>query len=187
MAERVCVAQIGAAHGVRGEVRLWSFTEDPLAVADYGVLESEDGKRHFAIESLRPAKECLVVRLSGVADRNAAEALRNVKLYVPRDRLPAIDDAETFYHADLIGLAATAADGSKVGTVIAVHNFGAGDLLEIAPEGGGETMLLPFSATAVPLVDIAGGRIVVVPPHESVEADEAAQEEEGEAPKASEP
>jgi 16S rRNA processing protein RimM len=164
VADRICVAQIGAAHGVRGEVRLRSFTEDPGAVMDYGPLESEDGTRHFKIEALRPAKDAFVARIAGVNDRNAAETLTNLKLYVPRDRLPPVDDAETYYHADLVGLAAVTPDGITLGTVKAIHNFGAGDLIEIAPAGGGEALMLPFTDAAVPEVDLKGRRIVVVPP-----------------------
>ena len=109
---RVCVAQIGAAHGVRGEVRLRSFTADPLAVKDYGALESEDGALRLEIEALRPAKDHLVARLAGIRDRDAAERLRNIKLFVPRDRLPATGPDE-FYHADLIGLAAVTATAAS--------------------------------------------------------------------------
>ena len=163
---RVCIAQIGAAHGVRGEVRLKPFTEDPLGVTRYGALESEDGRRRFEIESVRPAKDMLVARLKGVTDRNAAEALTNLRLYVARERLPQPDDDE-FYHADLIGLAAVTAEGTAYGTVKAVHNFGAGDLLEIEPAAGGATVMLPFSEATVPAIDIAGGRIVVAPPAEA--------------------
>jgi 16S rRNA processing protein RimM len=164
VADRICVAQIGAAHGVRGEVRLRSFTEDPAAVASYGPLESEDGARTFEIEALRPAKDHFVARLSGVADRDAAERLTNVRLYVPRDRLPPVEDAETYYHADLVGLAAVTPDGAPLGTVSAVLNFGAGDVIEIRPDGGGEPLMVPFNDASVPSVDIAGGRIVVQPP-----------------------
>jgi 16S rRNA processing protein RimM len=165
--KKVRVARIGTAHGVRGEVRLWSFTEDPLAIAQYGPLETEDGKRHFEIEAARPGKDFLVARLAGITDRNAAKALRNVDLFVPRDRLPPIEEADTFYHADLIGLAAVGKDGAALGTVKAVHNFGAGDLIEIEPGGGGEALLLPFNETAVPTVDLNAGRIVVVRPIET--------------------
>jgi len=166
VAERICVAQIGGAHGIRGEVKLKSFTADPLAVKDYGLLESEDGAASFAIEALRPAKGYLVARLRGVRDRNAAEQLTNLRLFVPRERLPP-PAADEFYHADLIGLAAVTAAGVEVGTVVAVHNFGAGDILELRPPAGGTTIMLPFTDAFVPRIDIAGGRIVVGPPEEA--------------------
>lgn len=165
MADRVCVAQIGAPHGVRGEVRLWTFTADPMAVTRYGPLESEDGKRSFEIETVRAAKDHLVARLKGVADRTAAERLTNLKLFVLRERLPDIE-ADEFYHADLVGLRAEDETGNEIGAVIAVHNFGAGDILEIQPPAGG-TMLLPFTEAAVPEIDIKGGRLVVVLPEET--------------------
>jgi len=164
VADRIRVARIGAAHGIRGEVRLWSFTEDPLAVTQYGPLETEDGKRRFEIEAARAAKDFLVARLAGVADRNAAEALRNIDLFVPRDRLPPIEEGDTFYHADLLGLSAVDETGAALGTVTAIHNFGAGDLIEIAPTLGGEALLLPFNETTVPTVDLEARRIVVVRP-----------------------
>jgi len=135
-----------------------------MAVAQYGPLETEDGARHFEIEAARPAKDFLVARLKGVGDRDAAEKLRNTDLFVPRDRLPSIVEADTFYHADLVGLAAAGEDGAALGTVIAIHNFGAGDLIEIAPAGGGEPLLLPFTEATVPTVDLKAGRIVVVVP-----------------------
>ena len=163
MADRICVAQIGAAHGIRGEVRLRSFTEEPMAVTAYGPLESEDGTRRFTIEALRPAKDHFVARLAGVPDRNAAEKLVNIKLYVSRDKLPPIEDGETFYHADLVGLAAVTPDGTPLGTVTAILNFGAGDLVEIKPQGGGEPLMVPFTDAAVPEIDIAARRMVVVP------------------------
>ena len=162
--ERVCVAQIGAPHGVHGEVRLWVLTEDPMAVTRYGPLETEDGSQRFEILSLRPAKRFFVARLSGVENRDAAERLSNVGLYVPREKLPRPEDDETFYHADLIGLSVYDRQGAAVGTVTAVHNFGAGDLLEIQPQRGSEPVMLPFSQAAVPTVDVAGGRIVIDPP-----------------------
>jgi 16S rRNA processing protein RimM len=164
VADRIRVARIGAAHGIRGEVKLWSFTEDPLAVTNYGPLETADGARRFEIEAARPAKDHLVARLKGVGDRNAAETLRNTDLFVPRDRLPPIADADTFYHADLVGLSAVSEDGAALGTVSAIHNFGAGDLIEIAPATGGEPLLLPFTEATVPTIDLKAGRIVVVMP-----------------------
>ena len=159
---RVCLGQFGAAHGVRGEIRVYSFTADPTAIASYGPLESEDG-RVFEIEAMRPAKDHFVARISGVADRNAAEILKNVKLYVPRERLPEAAPEE-FYHADLIGLAAHGLDGRELGTVVAVQNFGAGDLIEMKPEAGGKTELLPFDEFHVPIVDVAAGKLVAVRP-----------------------
>ena len=167
MTDRICVAQIGAAHGIRGEVRLRSFTEDPMAVTAYGPLESEDGTQRFTIEALRPAKDHFVARLAGIDDRAAAEKLTHTKLYVPRDRLPPVEDDETYYHADLIGLAAVTPDGKPLGTVTAILNFGAGDLVEIRPQGGGEPLMVPFTDTAVPEIDMAAGRMIVVPLRES--------------------
>jgi 16S rRNA processing protein RimM len=164
-AARVCVAEIGAAHGIAGEVRLRAFTEDPLAVTQFGALQAEDG-RAITIAAARPGKDCLIARIKDVADRTAAERLRNVKLYVAREKLPAIDEAETYYHADLVGLAAVGPDGAAFGHVVAVQNFGAGDLLEIAPAAGGPTILLPFTEEMVPVVDVANGRVVVNPPAE---------------------
>jgi len=167
VADRVCVARIGAAHGVRGEVKLWSFTEDPAAVASYGPLETQDGLRQFEIEELRRAKDHFVARISGIEDRTAAEKLRNLELYVPRARLPKIDDADTFYHADLIGLDAVTMNGTQVGTVHALHNFGAGDIIEIVPLGSGDSLMLPFNEATVPKIDLAAKQIVIVPPVET--------------------
>ena len=158
--QRICVARLGAAHGVRGEVKLWSFTADPAAVADYGPFEAADG-RVVEIEALRPAKDFFVARLKGVADRTAAERLRNVELFVPRERLPAPSDSEEFYHADLIGLAVVDTSGAALGSVIALHNFGAGDLIEVQRAESRVTVMLPFTQAAVPEVDVAGGRVVV--------------------------
>ena len=169
MAERICVAQIGGAHGLRGEVRLKSFTADPMAVSDYGPLTTEDGAATFEIEAVRPAKGHLVARFRGIGDRDTAERLANVRLFVPRERLPPLA-ADEFYHTDLIGLSAVTADGTEIGTVVAVHDFGAGDILELLPPGGGTTIMLPFTAAFVPSVDIANGRIVVAPPESAPES-----------------
>jgi 16S rRNA processing protein RimM len=163
--DRIVVARIGAAHGIRGEVRLKSFTADPLAVRSYGPLTAADG-RVFTLKTARIAAgkspDMLVVTLDGVTNRNAAETLNGIELFLPRDRLPATG-ADEFYHAELIGLDAVGVDGTPLGTVVAVQNFGAGDLLEIAP-GAGKTVLVPFTRAVVPEVDIAGGRVVVEPP-----------------------
>jgi 16S rRNA processing protein RimM len=160
----ICVARIGAAHGVRGAVKLWTFTEDPLAVRDYGPLTTKDGARQFEIADVREAKDHLVATFKGVATRNDAEKLNGIELYVAREKLPATDDDE-YYHADLIGLAAVNAANEPLGRVIAIHNFGAGDIIEIAPPKG-STMLLPFTNAVVPTVDLAGGRVVIELPQE---------------------
>jgi 16S rRNA processing protein RimM len=159
---RVCVGQIGAPHGVRGEVRLRSFTTEPDAITEYGPLETEDG-RILEIRSLRPAKDHFVAAVSGIRDRDAAEKLANLKLYVPRERLPQLVEADEFYHADLIGLAVVNKAGEQLGTVLAVHNFGAGDLIEVRLATGGKTEMIAFNESNVPSVDIAAGRIVIEP------------------------
>jgi len=156
----ICVARIGAAHGTGGEVRLWPFTTKPENVGAYGPLQTADGKRTFEIETLRPAGDFLVTRFKGVTDRAAAERLCNIELYVPRERLP-VPEPDEFYYADLIGLQAQDMAAQTVGSVVAVHNFGASDILEIAPSAGGDTMMLPFSTSIVPIVEIASGHMVV--------------------------
>ena len=175
MSSRILVGRFGAPHGVRGELRLKSFTGDPVAIASYKSLVDETGLRVFRIEAARPVKDdMLVVRVAGVRDRDAAAALTNLDLYVDRAALPPADEDE-FYHSDLIGLRAELADGALFGTILRVLNFGAGDILEIAPAAG-ETILLPFSKAAVPIVDIAGGRVIVSPP---VEIETDPQETQG--------
>jgi 16S rRNA processing protein RimM len=166
VAARVCVAQIGGAHGIRGEVKLKSFTADPMAVKDYGPLTSEDGSASFEIEALRPAKGHLVARFRGVSDRDAAERLVHLRLFVPRERLPP-PAADEFYHVDLIGLMAVTPDGTDIGTVAAVHDFGAGDILELQPRSGGTTIMVPFTEAFVPKVDLAAGRLTVALPEET--------------------
>ena len=164
MAAPVCVARIGAAHGVRGAVKLWTFTEDPLAVTRYGALSTKDGARQFEVAHAREAKGFLVATLKGVTTRNQAERLNGLELYIGRDKLPETEAGE-YYHADLIGLAAVSTTGEPLGSVIAIHNFGAGDILEIAPPSGA-TMLLPFSNAVVPTVDVPGGRVLIELPDE---------------------
>ena len=176
MSALICVARIGAAHGVRGAVKLWTFTEDPFAVKRYGPLSTKDGKRQFELAQVREAKDHLVATFKGVANRDEAERLNGIELYVARDKLPATDEDE-YYHADLIGLAAVTIEGDALGRVLAIHNFGAGDIIEIAPLKGA-TMLLPFSNAVVPEVDLKGGRVVIALPQE-IEG-----EEQGNAPTA---
>lgn len=149
---------------MRGEVKLWPFTEDPMAVIDYGPLSSKDGARQFEVVRARVAKDHLVAVLKGVATREDAERVNGIELYIPRDRLPATEAGE-YYHADLIGLRAIDAKGDAIGKVLAVHNFGAGDIIEIAPTQG-STLLLPFTDAVVPTVDLANGHVVVELPQE---------------------
>jgi 16S rRNA processing protein RimM len=170
MPAHICIARIGAAHGVGGAVKLWTFTEDPFAVKSYGPLTTKDGARQFEVTHVREARDHLVATLKGVTSRDEAERLNGIELYVARDRLPATDDDE-YYHADLIGLAAVNAADEPLGRVIAIHNFGAGDIIEIAPSNGA-TLLLPFTNAVVPTVDIAGGRVVIELPAE-IDGDES--------------
>jgi 16S rRNA processing protein RimM len=164
VAAPICVARIGAAHGVRGAVKLWTFTEDPLAVKRYGPLATKDGARSFEVATAREAKGHLVATLKGIATREEAERLNGLELYVAREKLPATDENE-YYHADLIGLAAVTPANEPLGRVTAIHNFGAGDIIEIAPPQGA-TMLLPFTNAVVPTVDLGGGRVVIELPDE---------------------
>jgi len=170
MAEQICIARIGAAHGVRGAVKLWTFTEDPLAVKAYGPLVTKDGARHFEVMQVREAKGHLVATLKGITTRDAAERLNGIELYVARESLPATGEGE-YYHADLIGLAAVTPADAPLGRVIAIHNFGAGDIIEIAPPRGA-TLLLPFTHAVVPSVDLANGRVVIELPNE-IEGEES--------------
>lgn len=179
MSALVCVARIGAAHGVRGAVKLWTFTEDPFAVKRYGPLLSKDGKRQFEVATAREARDHLVATFKGVTTREEAERLNGIELYVAREKLPATDDDE-YYHTDLIGLAAVTTEGDTLGRVLAIHNFGAGDIIEIAPLKG-TTILLPFTNAVVPEVNLKGGRVVIALPQE-VEG-----EDRGEAPSESRP
>lgn len=163
MEDRICVGAIAGAFGVRGEVRLKSFTADPAAIAAYSPLTSEDGTRSFAITLDRPVKGGFAARLSGVTSKEAADALQGTRLYARRDQLPSLPDDE-YYHADLIGLTVLDTGGAELGQVKAVLNHGAGDLLEIHGPGLKATVLLPFTHAAVPTVDLAAGRIIADPP-----------------------
>jgi 16S rRNA processing protein RimM len=155
------MAVIGAAHGIKGELRVKSFTGDPLALADYGPLYDEAG-RAFVIRDIRMQKDIAVVRFKGVDDRTAAEALAGTALFVDRKRLPDDLDEEEFYHADLIGLDAVDLEGTVVGTVLAVQNFGGGDILEIARTAK-STVLVPFTMAAVPVIDIPARKVHIDP------------------------
>jgi 16S rRNA processing protein RimM len=167
---RVLIARIGAPHGVRGEVLIQSYAENPQAIASYGPLETEDGTRRIELKVVRVTPKGIVARIAGIVDRNGVEALKGLALYVERARLPAAAEGE-FYRADLIGLRAVAPDGSALGTIVAVDNYGAGDILELRLEGTAEAELIPFADAYAPSVDIAAGTITVVLPV-AVEANE---------------
>jgi 16S rRNA processing protein RimM len=163
----VLVGEFGRPHGLKGELRLKSYTADPLAIGSYGPLATEAG-RTLSLVSVRPAPgaapDLLIARVEGVATRDAAEALNRTRLHVDRGRLPPPEDADEFLVADLVGLTVETPAGETLGTVAAVPNYGGGDLLEIAPAGGGATALLPFTRAFVPGVDLAAGRIVADAP-----------------------
>ena len=164
MTDQICLGAIAGAFGVKGEVRLKSFTTEPEDVAAYGALTTEDGRREFTVTLTgQTAKGALVVRLSDVLTKEQADDLRGVRLHVPRERLPSLPDDE-FYHADLIGLEVYDTAGGSLGRVKAVLNHGAGDLLEVHGPGLKSTVLLPFTHDAVPTVDLAQGRIITDPP-----------------------
>ncbi|MFY9656147.1 MAG: ribosome maturation factor RimM [Methylocystis sp.] len=167
----VLMGRFGAPHGVRGEIRLQSFTTEPLSIAEYGPLYDKSGARRFAVKDAREqGRDMLVVSVEGVTGRDAAQQLTGVELYLPRECLPAPEEDE-FYLADLIGLSVESEEGLALGRVIALRNFGAGDILEVLPQAGGESEFYPFTKALAPVVDIAGGRIVVVvEPSESDES-----------------
>ena len=159
---RICLGIITGVHGIKGWVRVKSFTADPEAIAAYGPLSDESGARRFEIELVGAQKGVLLARINGVADRNAAERLKGLRLYVRRADLPPPEAGE-FYEADLIGLDAMREDGTLFGTIRAVNDFGAGASLEIE-DAAGKALLVPFTRSAVPQIDIAGGSVVIVPP-----------------------
>ncbi|MCB1477828.1 MAG: ribosome maturation factor RimM [Rhodobiaceae bacterium] len=160
--KRLLVGEIGAPHGVRGQLRVKSHTADPQAIADYGPLVSDDG-RVFTVEAIRPDKTVVIVTFKEVRDRNAAEALKGVRLYVDRDAIPDDDEDDSFFHADLIGLEAVDTVGKPLGRIIAVHDFGAGDLLDVEVADG-PSVLVPFTGEIVPQVDLDAGRVTIDPP-----------------------
>lgn len=164
----ICIGAIAGAFGVGGEVRLKSFCSEPTDIAAYGPLSTEDGSRSFHITLTRPVAGGLGARIEGVKTKEQADGLRGTSLFVPRDRLPSLPDDE-FYHADLIGLSAYDTGGELIGKVTAIHNHGAGDIVEISPTRHKSALLLPFTVAIVPNVDMAAGRIVVNLPDDSDE------------------
>lgn len=164
--DRVCVGAISGAFGVHGEVRLKSFCAQPEAIAAYAPLWTEDGRRSFTVKLTRGSGTGLTARLSGIQTKEEADALRGVELFADRNRLPHLPDDE-FYHADLIGLEVLDTGGTILGQVRAVHNHGAGDILEIYGPGRKTTLLVPFTKKAVPTVDLTARRIIADPPDET--------------------
>ena len=161
---RVLLGVVAAPHGVRGLVRIRSFTEDPMAIASYGELSDEAGKTRYRVEALSTVKGAVLARIEGVADRTAAEAIRGLRLYVERERMPATGERE-WYEADLIGLAAVGRDGRDWGKVVAFHDFGGGLAMEVSGgEAAPSSVMLPFNDEAVPEVDVERGRVLVDPP-----------------------
>ena len=171
MGDRVLLGVVAAPHGVRGLVRIRSFTGDPMAVASYGPLSDESGKKEYRVEVLSTARGAVLARIEGVADRTAAEALRGLRLYVERDRLPETGERE-WYEADLVGLKAVGTDGRDWGKVVAFHDFGAGSVMEVS--GGA---MLPFTDEAVPEIDVEGGKVVVDPPAGLLAGSDAKEDE----------
>ena len=161
-AKRLCVGIVTGPHGIRGGLRIKSFTADPADIDAYGPVSDEAGTRHFKIRVVGMIKGVVLAELDGVTDRNAAEALKGLNLYVDREQLPPAD-ADEFYHADLLGLEARLEDGTVLGLVTGLYDFGAGESVEITGPKGAITMV-PFTQAAVPVIDLAGGTLTIVPP-----------------------
>ncbi|MEO6396434.1 MAG: ribosome maturation factor RimM [Devosia sp.] len=162
--KRLLMGRIGAAHGIHGEVRIQSFTAEPLALKDYGPLLTDRPGVVIEIEAARATTNVLVARLKGVTDRSAAERLNGTELFIERDRLPPAGDEDDYYHADLIGLDARLKDGSVIGKVTAIPNFGASDLIEVRDPRTGDTFLYPFSRAVVPEVHVGEGYLIIEVP-----------------------
>jgi 16S rRNA processing protein RimM len=173
---RILLGRIAGAHGIRGEVLIKTFTAEPEGIAAYGALSDADGQRTFNIERARATPKGVVARVAGINDRDAAEALKGIELYVEHGRLPPPGDGE-FYHADLIGLSAVDPSGTPVGEIIAVHNHGAGDLIEVRLAGSSRTELIPFTEATVPRIDMTARQAVMVMPA-SIEVHAPGDEEE---------
>ena len=158
------------AHGIKGEVRIKTYTETPTGIGDYGALEDDDGTHRFKIKTVRAVKGGAVARIEGVNGRAAAENMKGVGLFIDRAKLPAVEE-DSWYHADLIGLVAIDTDGAAIGTVVTVQNFGAGDLVEIRPAQSGNNFLLPFTREVVQDVDLEAGWMLVSPPPGLLDSD----------------
>lgn len=162
-ADRVCLGEIAGAHGIKGVVRVRSFTAEPADIAAYGTLTDASGEQEFELKMTGMSKSHFLAEIPGIGDRDAAAALKGTRLYAPRSFLPAPGAGE-YYYGDLVGLVADLAAGTRLGTVTAVEDFGAGVMIEVAREGGRDSVLVPFTNAFVPEVDVAGGRLVIDPP-----------------------
>lgn len=169
---RVFLGQIGAAHGIKGSVRISAHTQDPEAIGSYGPLETDRPGLVITITKARLQKNVVIAHIKGINDRTAAEALNGVSLFVDRSRLPEPDDEDDFYHTDLIGLDARLDNGTTIGKVSALPNFGAGDLIEVRDPTSGDTFLYPFTKAVVPVIRIAEGYLTIVVPLDAEEGEE---------------
>lgn len=161
----VCLGAIAGAHGVRGDLKVKTFTSDPLDLASYGVLQDEEGSRFFEILTIKPDKIGVRIRVRDITSRDLAQSLKGTRLYVPRAHLPELDAEDDFYYSDLIDMQAVCPEGDPAGRVVGVYNFGSGDLLEIAPHDiANESFFIPFTKACVPEVNIKAGQLVIVPP-----------------------
>lgn len=179
--DHVCVGAISGSFGVRGEVRVKSFCAEPSDIASYGPLSTEDGARSYTVTLTRPVKSGYAAMLSGVATKEAADALRGTRLFAPRAALPALPEDE-FYHADLVGLAVLDTGGAALGKIISVANHGAGDIIEVNGPDLGSGLLIPFTLAAVPTVDLALGRVIVDLPDGLIGGDKPDTPDVGDAP-----
>jgi 16S rRNA processing protein RimM len=159
----ICVGKITGAHGIRGYVKVFSHTQDPAAIGKFKSLVSKDGKRCFELRVVSQQKSHLIVAIEGVNDRNAAEALRHTELYVQRELLPAPKEG-SYYFEDLKGLRVELSDGSVFGKVVELHNYGAGDIIEILCDKTKRTEMFSFDEMTIPVVDLDVGRVVLNPP-----------------------
>lgn len=169
---RILVGQIGAAHGIKGQVRIAAHTENPESIGDYGPLETDKPGQTITIVKARLFKNVVIAHIKGITDRNAAETLNGTNLYIDRSKLPEIEDEDDFYHTDLIGLDARLESGVVIGKVSAIPNFGAGDLIEIRDPNSGDTFLYPFTKAVVPDIRIGDGFLVIVVPLDAEEGEE---------------
>ncbi|MHB1218589.1 MAG: ribosome maturation factor RimM [Alphaproteobacteria bacterium] len=177
-AKMVCLGVISGAHGVKGAVRIKTFTAEPEAIAAYGPVTDEAGAHSFRLSLAGTARGQAIARIPGVADRDAAEALKGMRLYIAREALPATKSENEFYVSDLVGLAVETRGGTALGHVLAVHDFGAGEVLEIG-ENSATSVMLPFTDAVVPLVDLSAGKLVVEPPPGFLDAPKAARKKGG--------